>query len=177
MLKNIKMVLVAIGCLSLAVASCQKYDGDSYDFSNKEVNYTRLSNASTPVTVNGDVEVDSLGDPILDSLGEPYPIYKPVNVTVETRMAFTEDINYTYVIKLNGFETKTGAGVIKMGATNSKISLDYPESAFPSGIKEAEGTIELIGANGTKYGDLRMGYPNVGDNLKISLDVIKPRTL
>ena len=168
------MALIALGCLSIAVTSCQKYDGDSYDFSNKENNYITFSKVA-PVTVNGALLTDDEDEVILDSLGNPYPIYKPVDVVVETRMAFTEDITYTYVITLDGFETKTATGTLKAGTTSSKITLDYPESVFPDGLSETEGTLVLIKANGEKYGDLRIGYPKVGGKTKIDLTVYGPR--
>lgn len=174
MFKNIKIALVALGCLSLAVTSCQKYDGDSYDFSNKEKDYITFSKIS-PVSVNNNLLKDSLDEVVLDSLGDPYPIYKPVDITVVTRMAFTEDITYTYIITLEGFEPQTRTGILKMGSTSSTITLDYPESVFPSGVTEAEGTVVLTQAKGEKYGELRIGYPKVGEKTKFDLDVLKPR--
>lgn len=162
-------MLVTLGCISLIGTACQKYDGDSYDFTNKERNYINFTD-DDPVGVNEEVEVE-----MVDTNEVEYHIYEPVDVSVDTRMAFTEDIHYSYVIKLEGFETKTGSGIIKMGTTSSTITLDYPEDVFPAGVEEAEGTLELTGANGAKYGDLRMGYPNVGDQIVIPLTVYKPR--
>ena len=175
MLKNIKIVLVALACLSISVTSCQKYDGDSYDFSNKEKNYVRMAKATTQVVVNGPAAVDSLGEVILDSLGNSYSMYAPAEVSIETKMSFTEDITYTYVIELDGFEPKPGSGVLKKGTTSSKILLDYTEEDFPAEMLETEGTIKLTGANGVAYGDLRLGYPKVGSNLSVALFVLKPR--
>lgn len=175
MFKNIKIMLVAMGCIALFATACKKYDADTYEFTNQEKNYIRFSVKS--VTVNADVAVDSLDQPILDSLDMPYYIYEPTDVGVETRMAFTEDIIYTYVISLEGMAPVTKTGVLTRGTTTSKISLDYPESEFPNNVDVLTGTLELVKAEGANYGDLRLGYPAVGERTKVSLVINRPRDL
>lgn len=163
MFRNIKTLLAIAGCFALLVTSCKKYDGDSYDFSDKEKNYIRFASVA-PIEFNTPEE---------DSLENVYYPFSMEEIAVETRVAFTEDITFEYTVTIDGQAPETHTGTLPRGSTSTSIMVGIPEDKFPDDVDVITGKIELISASGPSYGNLRLGYPKEGNQV-ISFEANRP---
>lgn len=154
MFRNIKSIAVLLGCFSLLIVACKKYEGDSYDFSDKEKHYIRFADR-TPLEFNEALE---------DSLGDEYYPFEEQSVVVEVRQVFTEDITYKYSVDLDG-NVSTHTGVIPRGKNSSEIILGFDEDAFTDSVDVIAGKIQLLEASAPNYGELRIGYPKEGNQV------------
>ncbi len=166
--KNIGLLTISV--LIMVLASCKKYDGDSYDFSNGVNDYITFTpdqelffNTETADTVIG-----------TDTLFYYLPDEEPQAVSIETRMAFSEDIQFTYTVTLeNGFK-ETYQGVLPKLTSSVEVEIDLSDVVFPESSDELAGEVELVSASGPTKGNLRIGYPQEGNRTKVSILVLKP---
>lgn len=164
-----KFSLLIFGAV-VALASCKKYDGDSYDFSNKTKDYIR-------VTPGQALEINTTTvDTVIGTDTFYYFVEEPAMFRVETRMAFGEDVTFNYAVNIDNGASENRQGVLEKGVTFTDVDLGFDEAAF--GADSAiSGTVILTGASGAAYGSLRLGYPLENSNISIPFTANKPNVL
>ena len=137
--------------------SCKKYAGDSYDFSNTQKNYVRFASIAN-LSFNPDGKLAAR------------------NITFQSRVAYTENINIAYSINIEGQQDKKQlTTILPWGTTGVAVPITIPASYFSDSQNTLSGTIKIESASGVNYGDLRVGYPNQGDASVIKFTAKKPQ--
>ncbi len=170
-MKQYKKIGLLAAFAIIALASCKKYDGDSYDFSDKVKDYMRFTPGQF-VVVNAET-----ADSIIGADTFYYYVESPGEFDVETRVGFTEDIQFNYRVSLDNGPTEDRQGTMAMGTSLETLELAYGEDAFSAGDSILTGQIELLNASGGKYGNLIIGYPKEGSNAIINFIANKPNVL
>ncbi|RQO32008.1 hypothetical protein DBR32_04190 [Taibaiella sp. KBW10] len=169
-MKNInKIALLGFGSV-LLFASCKKYDGDSYDFSNTAKKYIKLQAGQT-IEINSEM-VDSTEIVGTDTTEYYYYVPTPAVLKTETREGMPKAVNYVVEYKTDN-KTADLNGVLNAFTVLSNLSVSTDDSEF--GTNETiTGTLTLKSATGM---DLRLGYPQAGNGLKVNFVANKPYIL
>lgn len=168
MFNKIKIIpLLALLLLMLGFQACKKYDGDSYDFSDKTKHYM-IFTAST-VTFNDGIDDKGTED-------EDDDVYKLTskNITLSTRVGFVDPIQTSYTIKIDGGATETLNYTYPSFTTSKAIATTIDASKFPAGVNVITGTITLNSATGDQYGPLTIGYPKPESGVVIEFEAYRP---
>ncbi|WP_129022144.1 MULTISPECIES: hypothetical protein [Edaphocola] len=163
------IALLGLGSL-LLVASCKKYDGDSYDFSNTAKKYIKLQ-AGQNIEINS-ATIDTTVIVGTDTTECYYYIPTPAVLKVETREGMPNAVNYVVEYKTDN-KTADLNGVLNAFTTLSNLTVSTDDSEFGS-EETIEGTLKLKSATGM---DLRLGYPLEGSGVTVSFTANKPYVL
>lgn len=165
---NKKTASLAIG-LIIALASCKKYEEDSPDFSNKINDYIIFSPNQDGIVFNAET-----ADTVIGTDTFYYYVPDEQSIAVETRVAFPEDIQFTYTVTTENGVSETHQGVLTKFTTAASVSISLVDLPFPDSADVMSGEIELISASGPTKGELVVGHPQPGIRTKISFVVNKP---
>ncbi len=169
MTKNNKFMIM--GLLGVALfGGCQKYDGDSYDFAQKDQNYIRFT-ADQSLVFNAETADSIIGDDTFF-----YFVEDSQPLSVETRVGFTEPVTFIYTLETDNGISEEHTGTIPAQSTTGAIELSFPADRFGPADSVVTGTYTLKSATG-QYGDLRVGYPQASAGSQVSFVANKPNVL
>lgn len=154
-------LLSLIVFLSLSIAGCKKYDGDSYDFSNANSSYLMFT--TTTVTFNDG-----------KSAGGTTYVSTPKNIVLTSRTGFSEPVNVVLTVQVTNGGSRTLNVSYDKFITTKNVSVTIADSDFPAGVNVINGTITLTSATSSKYGDLRLGYPAEGTKTVVPFKAYRP---
>lgn len=132
------------------VVSCNRYDGDSYDLSDKTQHYMRFT-SKVPLE---DTEANTF------------------TFTLQTRVGFTEDLTVNYSIQLDGQAEMNYTITYPKNTISLPLTYTPPVGTVPATASSIDGVITLKSAVGARTGTLRIGYPETGDET-IPITIIK----
>lgn len=143
--------ILAVVFAGSALQSCEKYHGDTYDFSDSQADYMTFAydeEEDGPLQINADIDTTT-NTHIADTL----------SVDIVTRMNLVSEVNYTYSYQIDGGSSVEVQGVYPANATSASIKVYTTDAMFPAGKDKITGKIILTGAS-TEAGDLTIGYPD-----------------
>lgn len=157
---NNKLLIALVVLLGIMTfQSCQKYDGDSYDFSDTVPSYLMFS--TTSLTFN-------------DKETAGVYVSTPKNATLTSRIGLTEAIDVVLTIAVTGGSSRTLNVTYNKFVTTQAIPITIAASDFPTGINVINGTIKLTSASGASIESLRLGYPTSAKGTSIAFKAYRP---
>ena len=167
MYKKYNSALFVMLSLILSLSACKKYDGDSYDLSQKTSNYLRFT-PGQELIFNG-MTVDTTID------GEDYFYYAEdvQSFKIETRVAFTENVTVNYSITPEAGASENISAKLERQKNSQTEELTFPMAGFGGADSMIAGQIKLV----SNSANLTLGYPQAGDNTTIDFVAFKPNVL
>ncbi|OJV50862.1 MAG: hypothetical protein BGO31_10305 [Bacteroidetes bacterium 43-16] len=165
--KIIKYLVLASVFVVGVMACSKKYPGDSYDFSSTAKRYIQLAPGQA-VEINAET-VDTLIINGTDTTEAYYYIPSAGTLTVATREGLAENVNIV-IEYVSPNATRTLNQVYPKFSQSLAVEVNAEDADFGS-EDEIEGTLTLKSASGA---DLRLGYPQEGDNLTVPFIAYKP---
>lgn len=154
--------------LAVGIMACsKKYPGDSYDFSNTAKKYIQLAPGQA-VEINAET-VDTLLINGTDTIEAYYHVPSAGELTVVTREGLPQNVNIAIEYASPG-ATRTMNEVYPKFTQSLPLEVNTEDADF--GTEDTiEGTLTLKSASGV---DLRLGYPQEGNNTVVSFKAYKP---
>lgn len=134
-----------------AMQSCEKYHGDTFNFSDTLANYITFAydeEEDGPLQINAVIDTTT-NERLADT----------ISVDIITRMNLLSEVNYTYSYEVDGGSPIEVQGVYPANRTSSSIEVYTTDAMFPPGKDKITGKIILTSAS-TSKGDLTVGYPD-----------------
>lgn len=158
-------LILAVVLAGSALQSCEKYHGDTYDFSDVQGNYIMFSTQDEDLDLT-DLQLNSG----TDNTGKH--VADTITVDLSTRMNMTAEVNYTYSYQIDGGSSVEVQGVYPAETSSAPIKLYTTDAMFPAGKDKITGKIVLTSAS-NDHGDLTLGYPD-STTAKINFTAYKP---
>jgi hypothetical protein len=159
------IVILAVVLAGTALQSCEKYHGDTYEFSDIQGNYILFSTDDEDLDLT-DLQLNSGTD------NDGKHVKDTISVDLSTRMNMTSEVNYTYSYEIDGGGSVEVQGVYPAETSSAPIELYTTDAMFPAGTDKITGTIVLTSASNDK-GALTIGYPD-STKAKINFTAYKP---
>ena len=146
---KIRYIACLIIVIAMAFQSCEKYHGDTLDFSKSLPNYITFSGDDLDSAVlNG--EKDGLGKYVADTL----------EVDLVTRMNLVSAVNYVYTYQIDGGSSTDVQGIYPAEVTSQTLKIATSADMFPQGADSISGKVILKSASEANGGNLTLGYPD-----------------